>query len=94
MFPSTHHFFELIRFDFIMDEDFKLYLMEVNLSPNITPSSTKYERNAVVREKMVYDVVNLIGAASYFDIMTRWVLCCLWECKLKSFLLNDNDYHL
>lgn len=71
MFASTHHFFELVRFDFIMDEDFNLYLMEVNMSPNITPTLAKFERNAIVREKMVYDAVNLIGAGSFFDLMAR-----------------------
>jgi tubulin monoglycylase TTLL15 len=68
---STRHFFELVRFDFIIDSDFKVYLMEINMSPNITPESEKFEKNAIIREKMVNDVLQLIGAGSYFDIMTR-----------------------
>lgn len=45
--------------------------MEVNLSPNITPTSEKFERNAKIREQMVYDSLRLIGANSYFDLMNR-----------------------
>jgi hypothetical protein len=45
--------------------------MEINMSPNITPESDKFEKNAIVREKMVNEVLNLAGAANYFDIMTR-----------------------
>ena len=71
MFPSTQNFFELVRFDFIMDESFDLYLMEINMSPNITPTSNKFEKNAVIREKMVHDAMNLVGASSYFNLMTR-----------------------
>lgn len=77
MKQSTHHFFELVRFDFIIDSDFNVYLMEINMSPNITPESQKFEKNAILREKMVNDVLSLIGAANYFDIMTRWVWNCL-----------------
>ena len=45
--------------------------MEINMSPNITPTSRKFEKNAVVREKMVYEAMNLVGASSYLDLMTR-----------------------
>lgn len=44
------------------------------MSPNITPESERFEKNAIVREKMVSDAVHLIGAGSYFDIMTRFVI--------------------
>lgn len=68
---STRHFFELVRFDFIIDADFNVYLMEINMSPNITPESPKFEKNAVLREKMVNELLHLVGAGNYFDIMTR-----------------------
>lgn len=54
-----------------MDENQNLYLMEINMSPNITPTEEKYEKNAKIREKMVYDVVNLVGIGSEFDLMSR-----------------------
>jgi glutathione synthase/RimK-type ligase-like ATP-grasp enzyme len=54
-----------------MDENQNLYLMEINMSPNITPTAKKYEKNAKIREKMVYDTVSLVGIASEFDLMAR-----------------------
>jgi tubulin monoglycylase TTLL15 len=69
--PDTHHYFEFVRFDFIMEENFKLYLMEINMSPNITPNSKRFEKNAIKREKMIFEAVNLIGAGNRFDLMTR-----------------------
>ena len=45
--------------------------MEINMSPNITPTEQKYEKNAKIREKMVYDVVSLAGVGSEFDLMSR-----------------------
>ena len=73
LFKSKKNFFELLRFDFLMDENQNLYLMEINMSPNITPTEQKYEKNAKIREKMVYDVVSLAGVGSEFDLMSRWV---------------------
>jgi glutathione synthase/RimK-type ligase-like ATP-grasp enzyme len=54
-----------------MDENQNLYLMEINMSPNITPTEEKYEKFAKIREKMVYDAVSLVGIASEFDLMAR-----------------------
>jgi hypothetical protein len=45
--------------------------MEINMSPNITPDAPKFEKNAIKREKMIYEAMNLIGAGSRFDLMTR-----------------------
>jgi tubulin monoglycylase TTLL15 len=70
-FNSTKNFFELLRFDFLMDKDMSLYLMEVNMSPNLTPLSDKYEKNAKLREKMIYDTLNLVGVGSRFDLFSR-----------------------
>lgn len=71
MLNSTKNTFELVRFDFLIDETLKVYLMEVNLSPNITPTAPKFEVNAKFREQMVYDALRLVGASSYFDLMYR-----------------------
>lgn len=71
MLNSTKHSFELVRFDFLVDETLKVYLMEANLSPNITPTCAKFECNAKIREQMVYDTLRLVGAGSYYDLMNR-----------------------
>lgn len=68
-FNSSHHFFELVRFDFILDETLKLYLMEVNMSPNLTPMFDRFESNAATNEKIVHDTINLVGAGNYLELM-------------------------
>ena len=51
-FSSKNNFFELVRFDFIIDDNLKVHLMEVNMSP-----STKF----LDRQKILYNVLNLVG---------------------------------
>ena len=36
-YPSLRNFFEMVRIDFLFDEKLNIYLMEVNLSPNLYP---------------------------------------------------------
>jgi hypothetical protein len=52
-----------------MDELLNLYLMEVNMSPNVTPIGDRFEHNAVFYEQLIYDAVKLVGAGSYFEVM-------------------------
>jgi hypothetical protein len=66
---STHHFFELVRFDFVMDKSLNLFLMEVNMSPNLTPMHGHPEHNSVIYEQLIYNTLKLIGAGSYFEMM-------------------------
>lgn len=47
-------FFELVRFDFIIGDDFKVHLMEVNMSPNLTPSNDRFEGHALGYEQVVF----------------------------------------
>lgn len=82
--------------------------MEVNMSPNITPTAPKYEKNAKIREKMIYDVVNLVGIGSNFDLMSMWVIeeenliafslanCVKKSCIRSSDLIGINwrKFHL
>ena len=68
---STHHFFELVRFDFIFDENLEPYVMEVNMSPNLTPAAEMYEENTIIYEQLIYNTVNMIGGGSYFEFMSR-----------------------
>lgn len=70
-YTSSHNFFELVRFDFILDEALKLYLMEVNLSPNLTPMLDRFEDNAVTNEQIVFETLKLIGAASPMELDSK-----------------------
>jgi tubulin monoglycylase TTLL15 len=33
---GTEHFFEMMRFDFVLDDKLNVYLMEANMSPNLS----------------------------------------------------------
>ncbi|XP_020817549.1 tubulin polyglutamylase TTLL6 [Drosophila serrata] len=55
----THNFFDLMRFDLFVDEDLKVYLMEANMSPNL--SSAHFKPNSLLYEQVLYSVFNLVG---------------------------------
>uniref|UniRef100_A0A1A9WPS8 Tubulin-tyrosine ligase n=1 Tax=Glossina brevipalpis TaxID=37001 RepID=A0A1A9WPS8_9MUSC len=52
-------FFELMRFDLIIDENLRVYLMEANMSPNL--SSAHFKPNALLYEQILYSVFTLVG---------------------------------
>ncbi|KAL9894521.1 tubulin tyrosine ligase-like 15 isoform 2-T5 [Glossina fuscipes fuscipes] len=56
------NFFELMRFDFIIDEDLRVYLMEANMSPNL--SSGHFKPNALLYEQILYSAFSLVGVSS------------------------------
>eukprot|EP00795_Rhopilema_esculentum_P002809 gene2809-1036_t len=59
-YKSTNNFFELVRFDFVIDSNMNLWLMEVNMSPNL--SSAGHTENALMYEQVVYYALQLAGA--------------------------------
>ena len=58
-YPHKDAFFEMVRFDFVIDEDLKVYLMEANMSPNL--SSAHFPANARLYEQVVHSVLRLVG---------------------------------
>nr|XP_016931409.2 probable tubulin polyglutamylase ttll-15 [Drosophila suzukii] len=56
---KTHNFFDLMRFDLFIDEDLKVFLMEANMSPNL--SSAHFKPNSLLYEQVLYSVFNLVG---------------------------------
>ncbi|KAG5677464.1 hypothetical protein PVAND_007222 [Polypedilum vanderplanki] len=70
---STVNFFELLRFDFIIDDKMRPYLVEVNMSPELAPKIEKFEHNSLIFEQLLYNTLKLIGAGSYDDYMSRFV---------------------
>ncbi|CAB3386120.1 Hypothetical predicted protein [Cloeon dipterum] len=58
-------FFELMRFDFIVDKDFKIHLLEVNMSPNL--SSTQYSHNSIIYDQILFSTLSLTGISSFFN---------------------------
>jgi len=68
-FNSTHHFFDILRIDFLLNETLDPHLTEVSISPTITPESEKAEKYVSTYEQIVYDIIQIIGAGSKLDLM-------------------------
>ena len=58
-YPYPRNFFEMVRFDFVLDSKLKVYLMEANMSPNL--SSKHFAQNRVLYEQVVYNALRLVG---------------------------------
>lgn len=64
-YKNKHNFFEMDRFDLIIDEDLKVYLIEANMSPNL--SSAHFKQNSLLYEQVIYNLLSLVGVANYVD---------------------------
>uniref|UniRef100_A0A158Q783 Tubulin polyglutamylase TTLL6 n=1 Tax=Elaeophora elaphi TaxID=1147741 RepID=A0A158Q783_9BILA len=62
-FVDKRPFFELSRFDFVLDKDLNVYLMEANLSPNL--SSGHFLPNKLLYKQVIINVLSLVGIASH-----------------------------
>lgn len=51
----------MMRFDFVLDENLNVYLLEANMSPNL--SSAHYPPNQQLYEQVIYNLFALIGLA-------------------------------
>lgn len=60
-YPYPQNFFEITRFDFILDSKLKVYLMEANMSPNL--SSGHFGQNRILYEQVIYNMLRLVGVA-------------------------------
>ncbi|XP_066583542.1 probable tubulin polyglutamylase ttll-15 [Prorops nasuta] len=58
-FGSRRNFFELIRFDFTLDENLNVYTMEANMSPNL--SAAHFPPNQLLYEQVIFNLFALIG---------------------------------
>ncbi|XP_067680805.1 probable tubulin polyglutamylase ttll-15 isoform X1 [Haliotis asinina] len=58
-YKSTRNFFEMVRFDFVLDEDLNVYLMEANMSPNL--SSLHFAQNKRLYEHVIFNLLGLVG---------------------------------
>lgn len=76
-FGSTDHFFELVRIDFMIDDNFVAHLIEVNMSPNLTPAEDKYLRLGPGYEQLVFHTLQcVLGLSSNHHLR--------WAVKLSS----------
>lgn len=58
-YPNSNHFFEMVRFDFVLDEKLNVYLMEANMSPNL--SSLHFPPNKRLYEHVIFNLLSLVG---------------------------------
>lgn len=64
-YKSSKNFFELVRFDFVLDNELNVYLMEVNMSPNL--SSDHFALNRLLYEQVIFSMLSLVGIAKSTD---------------------------
>ena len=62
-YRSKRNFFEMVRFDFVVDENLNVFLMEANMSPNL--SSDHFPPNERLYEHVIFNLLNLVGVAYY-----------------------------
>ncbi|CAG9807203.1 unnamed protein product [Chironomus riparius] len=62
-YKYKQNFFEMARFDLIIDSDMKVHLIEANMSPNL--SSAHFKQNSLLYEQVIYSMLNLVGIGSY-----------------------------
>lgn len=60
---SLNQFFEMVRFDFIIDDQLQVYLMEANMSPNL--SSQHFPPNRLLYEQVLQSYFSLVGLNQY-----------------------------
>ncbi|EFN86381.1 Tubulin polyglutamylase TTLL6 [Harpegnathos saltator] len=58
---NGRNFFELMRFDLVLDEDLNVYTMEANMSPNL--SSAHYPPNQLLYEQVIFNTLALVGVS-------------------------------
>ncbi|XP_067138678.1 probable tubulin polyglutamylase ttll-15 isoform X2 [Centruroides vittatus] len=58
-YQSLRNFFEMVRFDFLLDENLNAFLMEANMSPNL--SSAHFSQNRLLYEQVIYNLLSVVG---------------------------------
>lgn len=52
----------MMRFDFVVDENLSVYLMEANMSPNL--SSAHFPPNQLLFEQIIFNLLGLVGVGT------------------------------
>ncbi|KPJ14008.1 Tubulin polyglutamylase TTLL6 [Papilio machaon] len=82
-YPSGDNFFEMMRFDLVVDEDLKVYLLEANMSPNLSsahypPNQRVFEREKKERKKEQSQAENMVSAQKNIAV---WSDECSTKCR-------------
>lgn len=49
----------MMRFDLVIDDNENVYLLEANMSPNL--SSAHFLQNTLLYEQVIFNLLNLVG---------------------------------
>lgn len=60
----------MVRFDFVVDEELNIYIMEANMSPNL--SSNHFAPNKLLYEQVIFNVLSVAGIAETQHVR-EWV---------------------
>jgi len=105
-YPHKDAFFEMVRFDFVIDDELNVYLMEANMSPNL--SSAHFSANAGLYEEVVDALLRLVGVVGVGqhgntdavrdkdilvspELCSRPCDCSVEECQLCLPCLSPRD---
>ena len=75
----------MVRFDFMVDEDLNIYIMEANMSPNL--SSNHFAPNKQLYEQVIFNVLSVAGIAQSLYIRS-------WVDRSEQYwnlMVNDKD---
>jgi len=84
-YPSPRNFFQLVRFDLIVDEDLNIYLLEINMSPSL--SSNYLKGNRIIYEQVVFNALSVSGVVNTLNAK-NWLNR---KESLWSPLVSDRD---
>ena len=57
-YPHKRAFFEMVRFDFVVGSNMQLYLMEANMSPNLSSKHFALNRRLYEQVKSLINCLN------------------------------------
>lgn len=66
---KTGKAFELLRFDFVIDDEAKVHLLEVEMSPKMAYGGAGKERKDSMLKKLLKNTFGIIGAGSFAELM-------------------------
>lgn len=89
LYQNVGNFFEMVRFDFVVDDNLDVYLMEANMSPNL--SSDHFPANRVLYENVLFSLFSLVGVGrSTHSLRHRLVTTLILVSVLTTCILTYN----
>lgn len=71
MHKSSSNFFELLRVDFLLNDNLEPRIIGAKAFPEAPLGKTASEEKTLLYDQIVYNALNLVGAASRLDLMAE-----------------------